>query len=67
MTKIIDSSFTFTDLDSLRNWLNQFDRTDLSVVYFEGKDGVADHLVIDWVVETLSDGSHVTNARISLR
>ena len=52
--------FHFDSLAGLHDWLNQFKTTDLDTVHPDG----ADHIVVDWIEETLSDGSTVNNVRI---
>jgi len=60
--KVADN-FSFTNLGELRDWLNQFKTTDLSVVFPD--DG--GHIDLVWVEEKMSDGSIVNNVRISTR
>ena len=50
--------FEFADAASLRDWLNQFKKTDLSTVPFETV------LVFLYETEVLSDGSKVHNIRV---
>jgi hypothetical protein len=60
--KTLDT-FHFTDLESLREWLNQFETTDLSAVNAETIDN--GNVRLEWQEETLSDGSKVINAVFS--
>jgi methionyl-tRNA synthetase len=55
-------SFEFFSLEELRDWLNRFNYMNLDAVHPEG----AEYFVLDWYEETLSDGSIVRNARISM-
>jgi len=65
--KRVTDRYEFSDLGALRNWLNAFHETDLSTVHFECLDGdEATSLAIQWIEESLSDGSKVHNARINL-
>ncbi len=50
--------YTFQNLGELRDFLNGFQRIDLETVHPDN----ADLFVVDWHVETLSDGSEVYNA-----
>ena len=52
--------YEFDNLHSLREWLNQFQVTDLRTVNIEPG------IVLHWQVETLSDGSQVRNARFTV-
>jgi hypothetical protein len=53
--------FHFSNLADLRDWLNNFETTDLSVVL--PKD--ADFISLDWIESTLSDGSTVNDVSIN--
>jgi hypothetical protein len=56
-------SFSFATLAELRDWLNQFETTDLSAVEFDS----CDWITLEWIEETLSDGSTVNNVGIHRR
>ena len=63
--KTILETYQFDGLAELRDWLNLFEKTDLSTVYFEDKEGAPlPFLNVGWVEETLSDGSKVNQLRI---
>lgn len=63
MSKKVLDVYQFTDLEGLREWLNRFETTDLSLVNLETDD--AFHISIAWVEETMTDGSTVFNAVFS--
>ena len=54
--------FEFDNAQSLREWLNRFEVTDLTAVRFI--NGEKDSLDFVWEVERLSDGSIVNNISI---
>ena len=54
--------FVFHTAHDLREFLNQFQETDLHAVTFSGTD--LGYLVMHWETEVLSDGSEVNNLRI---
>lgn len=60
MTRIVES-YTFDTAADLRDWLNQFKTTDLDTVFF---DAPRDFIILNWLEETLSDGSKVYSIRI---
>jgi heme oxygenase len=70
MKRIIDT-YHFHDLGALRDWLDQFKLTELESVYLESR--TSQHIIddasmqIEWIEETLSDGSKVNNARIVMQ
>ena len=53
--------FDFANLKQLRDWLNDFHKIDLEVVF--PKD--SDWITLDWYEEKLTDGSIVHNINIS--
>ena len=53
--------FQFYNLADLRDWLNNFENTDLSVVL---PGDSCDHFQVVWVQRALTDGSRVTDAII---
>ena len=57
-------TFQFTDAAALRDWLNGFKETDLSVVNIVDNNG-CDYLTVHWEEETLTDGSLVNNIVIN--
>jgi hypothetical protein len=59
MNKQTVETFSFSNLGQLREWLNRFERTNLDNVLLDDTDW----LHLDWIEETLSDGSIVNNAR----
>lgn len=61
MLKTNTERYHFADLAELRDWLNAFKSTDLGTVYPADH---ADHFTLDWLPQTLSDGSEVINVRI---
>lgn len=60
--KSIVETYHFTNLLELRDFLNGFKSTDLSTVLPDD----ADCFKLQWIEETLSDGSKVNNAIIAL-
>ena len=60
MEKEIVERYAFHDLAALKRFLNGFKDIDLAVVYPES----ADYWRLDWIEETLEDGSKVNNVRI---
>jgi hypothetical protein len=60
MSKKTIETFAFTDLAGLRDFLNGFKTRDLDTVLPDS----ADHIKLDWIEETLSDGGIVNNVRI---
>ena len=62
MTARFQESYQFTNAEELRNFLNQFKATDLSVINFLTGDGdTASYLNLTHTERSLSDGSSVTD------
>jgi hypothetical protein len=54
-------TFHFDSLADLRDWLNQFIRTNIDRVHPQESD----YITLHWNEETLSDGSTVNNVSIT--
>jgi hypothetical protein len=56
-------TYQFHTLGELREWLNQFQSTDLGAICVETRE--RDYITLTWKVEALSDGSEVTTVELS--
>ena len=55
--------YQFHNLQELKNWLDQFSQTDLSIIYLETEK--RDCLTIEYATRRLTDGSEATDCYCS--